>query len=295
MQGHAYNELLPRGEPDFPLELYHISEGHPRFIMPHHWHMEYELVRMVTGHLTVWLDGVEYRLEPGDLLWIAGGVLHSGQPEPGAVYQCIVFDLDLLKSSCGQWSRHLRELSAGRLFLLPKPPRVDSTLSLLAELLFTHGTGKEKGERLAAFGALCGLFGQMIERGWYTSYLPENESRRKNIRLLKKLFSFIETHYAEPLTLEALAREAGMSPKYFCRFFREMTQHTPMQYLNLRRISHACELLSEGSCSVTEAAFACGFNDLSYFIRAFHRSKGLTPKQYALRQAAKQRQELSAS
>lgn len=288
MQEQAYNELLPRGEPDFPLELYHISEGHPRFVMPYHWHIEYELVRVLTGQLTIWLNGIKYHLKPGELLWIAGGVLHSGQPEEGSVYQCIVFDLELLRSACGQWSKHLRELAAGNLFLLPKPTTADAGFSLLAELLFSHGAAKEKGERLAAFGALCGLFGHMVEQGWYTSNLPEKENRRKNIRLLKKLFAFVEAHYAESLTLEQLAREAGMSPKYFCRFFREMTQHTPMEYLNLRRISHACDLLAEGSCSVTEAAFACGFNDLSYFIRVFRRSQGLTPKQYALRQAAKQ-------
>ncbi len=288
MQEHAYNELLPRGEPDFPLELYHISEGHARFVMPYHWHMEYELVRVLSGKITIWLDGVKYHLEPGELLWIAGGVLHSGQPEKDCVYQCVVFDLNLPRNACGQWSKHLRELAAGTLFLLPKPPKTDTTLSFLADLLFSRGGGKEKGDRLAAFGALCGLFGYMIEQGFYTADLPEKESGQKNIRLLKSLFAFVEAHYAEPLTLDLLAREAGMSPKYFCRFFRDMTQHTPMEYLNLRRISHACDLLAQGNCSVTEAAFACGFNDLSYFIRAFRRSQGLTPKQYALKQTAKQ-------
>ncbi len=283
MRQQAYNELMPRGEPEFPLELYHLSKGHVRYVMPCHWHMEYELVWVLTGKLTIWLDGAEYRLKGGDLLWIAGGVLHSGQPEEGCEYQCIVFDMDLLQSACGQWSGHLRDMAAGRLFLLPKPPEVDKTFSFLAEQLFSHGAAGKKGSRLAAFGALCSIFGYMIEKGWYTAGLPGRGYRKKNIRLLKDLFDYIELHYNEPLTLNQLARQVGMSPKYFCRFFREMTRHTPVEYLNLRRISHACSLLSEGSCSVTEAAYACGFNDLSYFIRIFHRSMGITPKQYALR------------
>ncbi len=45
----------------------------------------------------------------------------------------------------------------------------------------------------------------------------------------------------------------------------------------------ACELLSAGKSSVTETAFACGFNDLSYFIRVFKRFQGVTPKQYGSR------------
>ena len=55
MQGHAYNELLPRGEPGFPMELYHLDPGHIRYVMPYHWHMEYELVRVLSGGLSIWL------------------------------------------------------------------------------------------------------------------------------------------------------------------------------------------------------------------------------------------------
>ena len=59
-----------------------------------------------------------------------------------------------------------------------------------------------------------------------------------------------------------------------------MTQKTPFDYINIYRINAACELLSSGEATITEVAYSCGFNDLSYFIRLFKKHKGLSPKAY---------------
>ena len=53
-----------------------------------------------------------------------------------------------------------------------------------------------------------------------------------------------------------------------------------MDYLNYQRIEHACYALSTGDAAVTDVAYACGFNDLSYFIKTFRKYKGVTPGQY---------------
>lgn len=204
MQGHAYNELLPRGEPGFPMELYHLDPGHIRYVMPYHWHMEYELVRVLSGGLSIWLNGALYELSAGDLLWVEGGVLHTGIPGEGCIYECLVFDLDFLLKACGGWSKHLTDLSEHSLFLKPLLPR-DSSVLRQADELFLAVRQQKKGSRLRAFGALCGLLGLLIEMGWYSAELPENEAQRRNIRLLKRLFAYLEEHYAEPLTLAQLA------------------------------------------------------------------------------------------
>ena len=82
------------------------------------------------------------------------------------------------------------------------------------------------------------------------------------------------------VTLNQMAEAASMSPKYFCRFFYQMTRHTPIEYLTMQRIEYACYALSTTDEPVTSIALSCGFNDLSYFIRTFKRYKGVTPRQY---------------
>lgn len=96
----------------------------------------------------------------------------------------------------------------------------------------------------------------------------------------KKVLSYIEDHYTEHITLEDLAKIAGMNPKYFCRFFREMSFRTPIDYVNYYRIERACEQLSTTNTTIIEVALNCGYNDISYFIKTFRKYKGITPKQY---------------
>ena len=91
---------------------------------------------------------------------------------------------------------------------------------------------------------------------------------------------FMESSYNLPLTLEEISGSVNMSPKYFCRFFHEMTHRTPIDYLNYYRIERACYQLITTNLSITEIAYASGFNDLSYFIKTFKKYKGTTPKKY---------------
>ena len=117
-----------------------------------------------------------------------------------------------------------------------------------------------------------------------THYYLENVQKArkdyKRILQLKQELEFIEHNYASPLTLQELSASVSMSPKYFCRFFSEMTHQTPMDYLNRQRIEQSCYELSTTDDSITEIAYRNGFNDLSYFIRTFKKYKGITPGKY---------------
>ena len=74
-----------------------------------------------------------------------------------------------------------------------------------------------------------------------------------------------------------MADSVQMSPKYFCRFFQEMTHRSPVDYLNYYRIERACYQLLTTNDTITEVAYNAGFNDL---IKTFKKYKGTTPKQY---------------
>ena len=71
-----------------------------------------------------------------------------------------------------------------------------------------------------------------------------------------------------------------MSPKYFGAFFKQMTGKTPFDYLCTYRIEKAARMLKNTDKNVTEIAFCCGFNDLSYFIKRFKQTYGISPGSY---------------
>lgn len=279
MMNAGFNELKQRGTPDFPVEIYQVAPGHIQYIMPHHWHFESELLWVESGSLELTIDGTKFTANAGDIIWIAGGFIHSGEPE-NCKYQCIVFDLDFLSGIASGCSQHFNALANQTLFINPHLPANDKFLQRCCRLIFS--ANNSKGDKLGILGGLFSFFSHIFRKGYYSSSLRHTSFNGKNIQLLKQILVYIEAHYPEALSLESLAKEVGLSPKYFCRIFKEMTNNTPIYYLNSYRIEHACRLLTYGDLSITEVAFSCGFNDLSYFIRSFKKYKGLTPKQFAL-------------
>lgn len=87
---------------------------------------------------------------------------------------------------------------------------------------------------------------------------------------------WIAAHAHEEMDLERTAAEAGLSPFHFLRLFSRALGVTPHQYLLRSRLRHAARLLTDGK-SVTDTAYDVGFNDLSNFVRTFHRAAGVSP------------------
>ena len=114
----------------------------------------------------------------------------------------------------------------------------------------------------------------------YKSSEGFSESNTAGNAKLRKALLFMRKNYASPLTLEEISEVAGMSPKYFCNFFKGMTQKTPVSYLNSYRVERAARKLLATDASVTDIAYECGFNDLSYFIKVFKDFKGISPKKF---------------
>ena len=77
-------------------------------------------------------------------------------------------------------------------------------------------------------------------------------------------------------SLWRLSSEVSMSPFQFARVFRELVGVSPHKYLVQLRLHRARDLLQSGA-SVTDACYAVGFNNLSHFVRSFHRAFGVAP------------------
>jgi len=90
----------------------------------------------------------------------------------------------------------------------------------------------------------------------------------------------MDREYAQPLDVEALARDAHMSPGHFSRRFRQAYGESPYSYLMTRRIERAMALLRRGELSVTEVCFAVGCSSLGTFSSRFTELVGVPPSVY---------------
>ncbi len=97
---------------------------------------------------------------------------------------------------------------------------------------------------------------------------------------LHRAIAFVQQHFFEPITLADVARSALLSKFHFCRVFHHETGLSFRDYLQGLRIARAKSLLADTRLTVTEIAFAIGFNDLSYFDNVFAKIVGVTPTEY---------------
>lgn len=96
---------------------------------------------------------------------------------------------------------------------------------------------------------------------------------------------WIDAHSHTQLALDTIADAAGLSPFHFLRLFARVLGVTPHQYLVRSRLRRAARLLADDARPITDVALDVGFNDLSNFVRTFHRAAGVSPR--AFRQAAR--------
>ncbi len=102
-------------------------------------------------------------------------------------------------------------------------------------------------------------------------------------KIMQEAAEYINSSYETDISLPMLSKKFSLSQSFFSRKFKEITGFGVAEYINLVRIKMAEKLLKEGSLSVTDIAYACGFSDSSYFAMTFKKLMGTTPLKYSKR------------
>lgn len=106
------------------------------------------------------------------------------------------------------------------------------------------------------------------------------QAHQRDRRRAVRAALWIDEHSHEEIDFEQAARQAGLSPFHFLRLFGNVLGVTPHQYLVRSRLRHAARLLADDDRPITAVASDVGFNDLSNFVRTFHRAAGTSPRQF---------------
>jgi AraC-like DNA-binding protein len=280
----AMHEKAPRGSFDFPIQLYHVDSMTPRYEMPFHWHTECEFIRVISGGFSLSVDGELTGLEAGDSAFIPGGAVHGGVPRE-CVYECLVLDMERFFEGSTVVRGRLARIIGPDTYI---PGRLErgSEAWKLTWRIFDAMSRENTGYEFITTGLLWQFVGTVLEQGLYVNPAGERTREGRRSEQIKNALRRIRDDYQKELTLGDLAGEAGLTPQYFCRVFRQITGRTPIDYLNYYRVECAAELLCSSNDSVMETALSCGFCDLTYFTRLFRRHKGMTPGQYRKEHAA---------
>ncbi|GLG01913.1 AraC family transcriptional regulator [Alicyclobacillus hesperidum subsp. aegles] len=285
-------EMRTHGDTMFHLQVYEVvlTRGPYQQTVNLHWHAETEFVLVTEGTVRFRVGHQTFDVPAGQAVLVNSEELHSmiAPNDAPSVCQAIVFDLELL-CSCGydriqhQFIQPLidkrRRFPTRMEVKWPFEQRIVEQLYEIVRLYGTKVTGYELFIKACLYQVIAELVTHDMLLGDCSSqHLDDERSAR-----LKRVLTYIEDHLSERLRLEDLAAQAHMSEGHFCRFFKEMTQQKPMQYINERRVNLAARLLQDPQRSITSVAMELGFHDVSYFIKVFRAHKHCTPLAYRKR------------
>lgn len=110
--------------------------------------------------------------------------------------------------------------------------------------------------------------------------LHEQTSRLVPGSKMRRVIEFVEANLDRDLSLEAMAREVGISPLYLPRAFKSVVGQSPHQYVVARRIERARALLRDTDLPIVEVALSSGFSSQSHLSNWFVRIVGVSPAAY---------------
>lgn len=277
-------------------EQLQISESNPirarhydydRFTYPWHFHSQYEIIRVEKGCGRSFVGDCIEQFSGGDVILFGPNLphymrsddaYHCGNPLLRVRGTIIQFEENFMQYSFDHYPQFhqirslLKESRRGVVFHLPESSPIGRQVSAFPELNgFAQITGLlDLLQSLALFARK-----KVLASPCYYEKFPTAGNRR-----IDKIISFINSNYTRPLRLDEIAEMANMNSSAFCRFFKEVTEKTFLQYVMDMRIGYACKLLTIGDMDISQIAVECGFDSISHFNRMFKQLTRLTPTQY---------------
>lgn len=258
----------------------------PHFTFPLHSHCEYEIVYVEESYGTRYIGDSFTSFKAGDLVLLGSGLPHfyqsdesylQGNKEKRVKSIVVQFPRDLLSF----WRDNIPEFQSID-NLLQRSERgvvfsVKSSHQIIQALYQLHTLNGF--DRLISLLRILKLMASEQSQFASGSKFNANMFMEKDSRF-DQMLNYVNRNYLKELKLNDVSDLMGMNSSAFCRYFKKMTGKTFISYLQELRISYACKLIMHKQTSIKEAAYASGFNNISYFNRAFKQVKKMTPTAY---------------
>ena len=274
-------ENKPHGTKDDPFSTYHIENAGRSFQIPVHWHDEFEIIYVRSGFLTVSISGESYIGKTGEAFVVSPGNLHlMGSQSDTVDYYTFLFPLKYISFRTDDMldEKLLEPLNSGHLMICP---RVNDTAKELCEQLIKIYEAKndESESKITTQVRTKIILLQFILEMWKKGFVIENDTSGRNT-VEKEMVSYIQQNFTGKISLKEFGEQFHLSEKYISRYFKEHFHITLSQYITYLRLENAKQLLQDTDLSVTETAMQSGYQNVSYFIRSFKKTYGISPLKY---------------
>ncbi len=260
-------------------QFFHIKDETEQ-TFDYHFHEFDKIVFFYSGNVTYLIEGKSYRLEPGDMLLVHHHDIHKPVITKGSVYERVVFYIrpEFIKmyhdekqdlSKCFQITRKKKH----HLIRLEKQAR--ERMTRIVEELEEAILGDEFAKDLYS-NTLFTQFMIHLNRLVINDQVEDSNTSVVYDKKMEQLLSYINENLKNELSVEHLANLSYYSKYYLMHKFKDVTGYTLYNYIQKKRLLLASELIRQGM-PVTKAAYECGFQDYSTFLRAFKKMFHMSP------------------
>ena len=266
---------------DFPLMVIKNNQ-HSKTAL--HRHEFYELVYIDHGVALHSHEGQIQILTAGDLFLVLPGEVHSYiSTHQTGLYNCLFkaeafigMEADIAALGELSWLLKGRERS--------QADRVHASMAQRQQIvLILEQIDWEKSNQPIGWHLKCKLLLMdffVLYARLLGNHRQKTQETGANFRQVLKAVAYIEQHYKQDITVEEMARAAGLSTGYLSRQFRYFLGTSPSEYARSFRMAKAAELLRNEQHSVAAVARDLGFHDTGLFSRQFRMVTGLSPTGY---------------
>ena len=244
------------------------------------FHEEIEIKYFYEGVSTLIIDKDIIVANPGDITIVNPFEIHANVDigRSNAKYLSIILNLDFLKelNPNGLDLRKAFVSSGKKLYNhIVNNQRLQSIILQVNEEI----KGEKENYRLVVYALITELFALLL-RDYVNNekVLYKAEKYTKRADLISPALTKIFEDFNKKITVKELADLCSVSEYHFLRTFKKETGFTVIQYIINYRISLAETLLKTTNNTIEEIAYACGFEDVSYFYRCYKKIKGVSPK-----------------
>lgn len=228
---------------------------YPSYQRPYNW-----LIHTMSGRGYVQLDDYQIELLPNTLALLPlNKACHYRCIEPMKIGAC-AFNLELPSG-----------IDVFQLYRAPTQPTQFSDAEPITKIIEASASS---ASYFSAISSLYQILTPVIENSTVIGNMDNNYQR------LEVIFSYIDKHLTQPISVPELASLHGSSTAHFSRWFTSTVQIPPKKYINQKRVDLACKQLLLTAQKIEKIAFNCGFEDPLYFSKSFKKITGLTPRDY---------------
>jgi len=267
---------------------------------PTHWHKPVEIIMPTEGWYEATIGNDTFRIQPYEILFVCPSVLHSiVAPDRGTR---IIFQVDMsVVSEIYGLNSIISLLNPYAVFTPENAPAIhDELVKIILEIVKEYRQSSDLNNKpvhnpkesltvsdnsmceLAIYALMIRMI-TLISRHRIQANQIDSHNLDKQQEYISKFMSiceYIDSHFSEDLSLEAIAAMSNFSKYHFSRLFKDFTNMSFYKYVNRKRISYAEQLLTNPKLSATEVAIMSGFSSQSAFIRMFRQFNNCTPTEF---------------